>query len=167
MPSYPKLLPLLPVIVPIATAWVRGGEREALREGQPLNPGQLADARAVGIAAPERVRLLKVPAVPTLRHPVLRPLAWLTRRVFPDTAGITFRYGILIRNDCWGDRHLLVHELAHVAQYERLGGIAPFLRAYLRECLAEGYPFGPLEQEAIVVAANHQYGRHGEATDFP
>lgn len=166
MPSYPKLLQLLPIIVPIATSWVRGGEREALRDGQPLDPGQLADARAVGIAAPERVRLLKVAAVPMFRHPVLRPLAWLTRRAFPDTAGITFRYGILIRNDCWGDRRLLVHELAHVAQYERLGGIAPFLRAYLRECFAEGYPYGPLEQEAIVVAARHEYRPRGEAPDF-
>jgi hypothetical protein len=40
-----------------------------------------------------------------------------------------------------------------VAQYERLGGIRPFLSAYLRECISPGYPLGALEQEAIRVAA--------------
>ena len=42
----------------------------------------------------------------------------------------------------------MVHELAHTIQYERLGGIKPFLRAYLEECLSLGYPNGPLEQKA-------------------
>jgi hypothetical protein len=69
------------------------------------------------------------------------------------TAGLTLRYGILVRHDWWRDRRLVAHELAHVAQYERLGGIAPFLRVYLRECLIEGYPAGALEQEAIRCAS--------------
>ena len=43
---------------------------------------------------------------------------------------------------------LVVHELAHTAQYERLGGFKPFLKAYLEEWLTVGYPNGPLEQEA-------------------
>jgi hypothetical protein len=47
----------------------------------------------------------------------------------------------------------VAHELAHVVQYERFGGIAPFLRAYFRECLDPGYPLGPLEQEAAREAA--------------
>jgi hypothetical protein len=42
---------------------------------------------------------------------------------------------------------LLLHELAHVAQYERLG-MRRFLRQYLHECLTEGYPLGELEAEA-------------------
>jgi hypothetical protein len=62
---------------------------------------------------------------------------------------MSLRYGIFIRSDCWGDRQLVIHELAHTAQYERLGGIWPFLKLYLSECLVTpGYPFGPLEQEA-------------------
>jgi len=83
------------------------------------------------------------------------------RRFFAGTAGITLHYGILIREDCWGDRRLVVHELAHVAQYERLGGIGPFLRAYLRECLLEGYPNGALEREAIEVAARGAWMERG------
>ena len=46
-----------------------------------------------------------------------------------------------------------MHELAHVTQYDRLGGILPFLRKYLFECLTMGYESAPLELEAIAVAA--------------
>jgi hypothetical protein len=61
---------------------------------------------------------------------------------------LTLRHGIFIRADEWGDRRLVVHELAHTAQYERLGGFGPFLRQYLQECVTVGYPATPLEQEA-------------------
>ena len=45
-------------------------------------------------------------------------------------------------------RQLLAHELAHVAQYERLGGFREFLKQYLEECINPGYPLGDLELEA-------------------
>ncbi len=61
---------------------------------------------------------------------------------------MTLRYGIIICEEHWGDRRLLVHELAHVAQYERLGGFRGFLKRYLEECINPGYPLGDLEQEA-------------------
>ena len=44
---------------------------------------------------------------------------------------------------------LVAHECVHTGQYERMGGIKPFLKAYLRECIDPGYPNGPLEREAI------------------
>jgi len=53
---------------------------------------------------------------------------------------------------------LVVHELAHTWQYERLGGLRPFLKQYLYECLvAPGYPFGHLEQEAKSI--EEEFGR--------
>jgi hypothetical protein len=81
-------------------------------------------------------------------HSVLRAAAEQVGLISPQTIGLTLRYGIFIRSDCWGDRRLVVHELAHVAQYERFGGFRPFLEQYLQECIDPGYPFGPLEQEA-------------------
>jgi hypothetical protein len=42
----------------------------------------------------------------------------------------------------------VIHELAHVAQYERLGGFREFLKQYLEECINPGYPLGDLELEA-------------------
>jgi len=54
-----------------------------------------------------------------------------------------------LQSDSWGERRLVVHELAHAAQYERLGGFQAFLEQYLSECITlPGYPFGPLEREA-------------------
>jgi hypothetical protein len=48
---------------------------------------------------------------------------------------------------------LIAHELVHAAQYERLGGILPFLRQYLVECLTIGYANAPMELEAAEMAA--------------
>jgi hypothetical protein len=61
---------------------------------------------------------------------------------------MTLRYGIFIQAQHWGERRLLLHELAHVAQYERFGGFRGFLYQYLRECINPGYPLGDLELEA-------------------
>jgi hypothetical protein len=66
-------------------------------------------------------------------------------------AGLTLGYGIYLTYGSWDDRPTLVHECVHVGQYERLGGIRPFLSVYLRECIDPGYPFGRLEQEAILI----------------
>lgn len=139
---------LLVVIVPIASAWIRRQERLILARGVPLDAQQLAAARVVGISAPERVRLLKVPFVPMPRQPLVRRFGLALRLLSTSTIGLTARYGIFIREDHWDDLTLIAHELTHTAQYERLGGITEFLRNYLRECLVAGYPFGPLEREA-------------------
>ncbi len=61
---------------------------------------------------------------------------------------MTLRYGVFIQTGHWGDRRLLIHELAHVAQYERFGGFRSFLYQYLQECINPGYPLGDLESEA-------------------
>jgi hypothetical protein len=70
--------------------------------------------------------------------------------------GLTVRYGIFVRADCRQDRDLLLHELVHTAQYERLGGIVSFLRKYLFECATAGYRTAPMEQEAISIAQRIQ-----------
>jgi predicted SprT family Zn-dependent metalloprotease len=49
---------------------------------------------------------------------------------------------------------LIAHELVHVRQYERVGGIEPFLKEYVKEVVfPPEYPNGPLEQEAILLTA--------------
>jgi hypothetical protein len=89
-----------------------------------------------------------VEEIPLPENPALRSAAEATGLISPLTIGLTLRYGIFIQADSWGERRLLVHELAHVAQYERLGGFRPFLQRYLMECITIGYPEAPLEQEA-------------------
>ena len=84
--------------------------------------------------------------------PQLRAAAETIHFLSPETRGLTLQYGILLRWDCWRERPLIAHELVHAAQYERLGGILPFLRQYLVECLTIGYANAPMELEAAEVA---------------
>jgi hypothetical protein len=102
-------------------------------------------------------------ATPVCNRPIAKALTLKTAAaaiqfLTPATRGLALRYGIFVRSDCWGDRALVAHELAHTAQYERLGGIQAFLRQYLTECLTVGYPEGPMEQEAIAAVSRLQSG---------
>lgn len=140
----------IPFFLPLAVRWASQQERRILLAGVPLAEPHFSDACAMGVARPEKVRLLKVDRVPLPVGALLRSAAMLTGLISPDTAGMALRYGIFIRTDCWTDRRIVAHECVHTAQYERFGGIAEFLRPYLRECLEVGYPSGPLEREAIL-----------------
>jgi hypothetical protein len=140
-------------LLPRAATWAAEQEGLILQLGVPLTEAQLADARQVGVIHPERVRLLQVKQIPRPDHQELAAIAAMTNLISPLTAGMTLRYGIFIRTDCWGQRPLVAHELVHTSQYERLGGFEAFLRPYLLECLTSpGYPYGPMEQEAIVTS---------------
>ena len=44
------------------------------------------------------------------------------------------------------------HELVHTMQCEKFGGLYPFLKKYLWECIEIGYPETPLEAEAVRIA---------------
>jgi hypothetical protein len=136
-------------LLPLACGWAEEQEAHILKLGLGLTAEQIADAKLIGVGHPDRVRLLSVDQVPVPEHPALRAAAEATSLISPLTAGLTLRYGIFIRSDCWGQRRLVVHELAHTVQYERLGGFRPFLERYLWECLTIGYPAAPLEQEAV------------------
>ena len=143
---------LLPVMLPVGCAWIARQERRILAEGVPLSPTQLADARALGVVEPERVRLLCLPRIPLPRHRFVRWLGARTGTLSTETVGLSARYGIFLRMPFHHDRRLLAHELTHTRQYERLGGIRPFLRRYLHECLTVGYYEAPMEWEAIEAA---------------
>ncbi len=136
----------------LAAEWAQKQEELILRNGAPLSPAQAEDAREAGVREPERVRVLLVDEIPAPPDS-LRRFASDEMVFFPQApSGLTLNYGVFIRRDCWDDRHLLAHELAHTSQYERLGGIVPFLRDYLSECATYGYHNAPLEQEAEEIA---------------
>ena len=141
------------MLLPLAVTWATEQEQKILRDGVPLSEKEVDDARSVGVREPERIRLLQVKTIPRPSQPQLKAACDTIDFLTPATRGLTLGCGIFIRSNCWGDRLLVVHELAHVAQYERLGGILPFLRKYLFECLTMGYAASPLELEAIAVTA--------------
>jgi hypothetical protein len=139
-------------LLPLASEWAAEEEQRVLHEGVPLSEQEMSDAKAIGVRRPERIRLLRVEAVPRPIDPQLRAAAETIHFLSPETRGLTLQYGILLRWDCWRERPLVAHELVHAAQYERLGGILPFLRQYLVECLTIGYANAPMELEAAEVA---------------
>jgi hypothetical protein len=151
--SQESLLSQFEILVPLAAAWATEQEQEVLRDGVSLSAEKIGDARSIGVQEPDRVRLLRVETIPRPTQPQLRAACDTIDFLTPATRGLTLGHGIFIRSDCWRDRLLIVHELVHVAQYQRLGGILPFLRRYLYECLTVGYAAAPLEQEAVAVAA--------------
>ena len=62
-------------LLPLAAQWAADQERRVLCEGVPLSKIELADAKAIGVRNPERVRLLRVDAVPVPVHPMLKAAA--------------------------------------------------------------------------------------------
>ncbi len=133
--------------LPVACVWAARHESTILRRGVALSAVQADKARQIGVVHPDRVRLLAVDVIPP-KNRLLRTIGSRLGFVSSQTIGMTLRYGIFIQRDHWGDRRLLIHELAHVAQYERFGGFRSFLFQYLQEYINPGYPLGELELEA-------------------
>ncbi len=140
-------------LLPLAVAWAEQQENYILQNGVQLTTSQLTDAKLVQVASPEKVRLLKVDQIPLPNELSLRNGAQMLGLITANTIGLTLRYGVFIRKDFWNSRKIVVHELVHVAQYERLGGIGNFLQKYLQECITMGYPQAPMEQEAITLSS--------------
>ena len=138
-------------LAPVVTQWAQKEEARILSEGRALTPAEVRDAEAAGVLQPNAVRVVTGASI---LWPVSKQLLWLAWRVglTPGTTiGVTLGHGIFLRDDYANSRGLLVHELAHVAQYEKLGGLRAFLRRYLFECLTVGYAAAPLEIEARAV----------------
>ena len=139
-------------VLPLASEWAEAKEKVVLKNGDPLSNSQIEDAIRVGVIHPERVRVLRVPQIPFPKHPVLKAAAETTQLITSSTVGLTVRYGIFIHSDFSDDRCLIVHELVHTSQYEKLGGFLPFIRKYLLQLINIGYPEAPMEQEAVKMA---------------
>ena len=154
---------LLKPVCWVVLAWARQRERAITREGAPLTDFQRELAHMAGVARADAVCISLADQIPVPLPALLRRIATRIGLISPHLAGMTLGHGIALRSDCRHDARLLIHELTHVAQVERLGGIAPFMRAYVRECVWPGYPRGPLEREAR--AAESQFGEvDGRAT---
>jgi len=138
----------LEALVPTAVNWISEQEQWILREGTALTPQESDDARAAGVVYPDRVRVLRVSRVPSIGGPVLSRVAEKIGLSAGDAAGMAMQYGIFLRKDLQATRWVLAHELTHTAQYERLGGITPFLRSYVLDVLAHGYREARMEAEA-------------------
>lgn len=128
-----------------ATAWAKAQCDAALESGLPLGADGIKIAHQVGVKAPERVRIQWVTRLPAPTDPVFQPLLEATQ--IADMAGLTLGYAIFLVKE-HTDAKLIAHELRHVHQYERLGGIDGFMPIYLAQVAEVGYFNAPLEQDA-------------------
>ncbi len=135
-------------LFPKVIAWAKEQEESILQNGTPLNEDQKIDAYLVGVQHIDKVRLLEVKEIPSPDDDELKKVGAAVGLLSGAAIGVTFQYGIYIKEGYLKDRSLIVHELVHTMQHERLGGITHFLKAYLLECIAVGYPNGELELEA-------------------
>src|SRR3954469_11306016 len=108
-----------------ACEWTVAQEEFALEHGIPLTGRGLDDARLAGVQDCDRVRVLVVDRIPLPDFPDLAAAAKSSGIITHDTKCVGFGYAVIIRADAWGDRELLVHNLVHVAQCERSGGLQP------------------------------------------
>jgi len=140
-------------LLPLACQWARTQEELILTQGHPLSAGQTADAFEAGVKNCERIRLLIVDRIPIPDDPELAEISIRTQILTPASRAWGIGYGIMVRADSWGDRELLFHNLVHVAQCERVGGVERWVGQYLAERLTCGvFTLGRFEHEARTLA---------------
>ncbi len=136
------------LIVQLMINWSNQWQWHILRHGTPLDGESLLDANCIGIAAPDKVRVLEVPNIPLPSQQLLHSTLVKSGVFGLDACGLTLEYGIFLKTGGLPLNYWLTHELVHVAQYERMGGLAGCLPQYLRQCLTDGYEQSALEQDA-------------------
>ena len=136
-------------LTPLALDWARDQEEFILRLGAPLGPRQLADAERVGVQDPTRVRVLPVDRIPAPGNAELAEAALQAQIITEASPAVTIGHGIMMRADRWHDRELMLHQLVHVAQCERAGGLDCFVAQYLSDrSTCADFSVGSLEDEA-------------------
>ena len=136
-------------LLPLAYQWAKTQEEFVLAHGIPLSPQQLADARLAGVRDCERIRVLVVDRIPLPESGELAEAAQRTHIITGETRCVGLGHAILIRGEAWGDRELLVHNLVHIAQCERSGGLEQWVQTYLLDRqTSASFTLGSLEEEA-------------------
>ena len=133
----------------IAHHWAKTQEEFVLKHGSRLSNRLMADAHLAGVKNPSRVKMLVVDRMPLPDDPQLAEISRRVGIITEETRCMGFGYALIIRVDAWNDRELILHNLVHIAQCERAGGLEPWCREYLgnRNSCAK-FTIGSLEEEA-------------------
>src|SRR5947209_10859565 len=151
-------------LLPLAYHWVKEQEEFVLAHGYPLGARRAHDANLVGVRDCARVRVLVVDRIPLPENPELAEASKRIGIITEDTRCAGFGHALIIRVDAWNDRELILHNLVHMAQCERCGGLAQWVRQYLRDrANCPNFTIGSLEEEARRIAheicCDHEIGR--------
>jgi hypothetical protein len=140
-------------LLPLAYHWAKAQEDFVLARGNPLGPRHTRDANLVGVQDCAGVRVLVVDRIPSPENPDLAEAARRIGIITEDTRGMGFGHALIIRVDAWNDRELILHNLVHIAQCERSGGLEQWVRQYLGDRTnCPNFTIGSLEEEARRIA---------------
>ncbi len=129
-------------------------EQKILAEGRPLTVAEKELARRAQVKDVGRVRLLVRDSVPVPESETLRrhldEIGIL--KLIRTARGTAKGYGVILTPAGLRRPTDLAHELIHVRQYERLGGIAALMKIHIPDLVASGYRRSELEDEAYRLA---------------
>lgn len=138
-----------------AVDWAELRSKDIHRAGRPLTAAETAMARKVGVREPERIRIMEVDVIPLPDIDAWKATLQQSGMAADGVLGLTLGHGVYLKKRAKVD--VRAHEFRHVAQYECLGGIRPFMFCYLKELLHFGYGKGPLEHDAELAAKQQSH----------
>ena len=120
-----------------------------LKHGSRLTDRHMADAHLAGVQNPGHVRMLVVDRISLPNDSQLAEISKRFGIVTDDTRCMGFGYALIVRVDAWNDRELILHNLVHIAQCERAGGLEHWCHEYLGDRNScPKFTIGSLEEEA-------------------
>lgn len=151
------LLALVSQLIGQYIDWAADIENSGRQQGIALSTAQQVIAREVGVAAPEQVRLIYLPAVPfPLDNPGLKLLGESLGFIGPGIVNNAqvFGYAIYVRDGFVLNTPKLAHELVHVRQIEQ-SSFQSITLWHLWDLVWYGYEHSRIETEAFL--ANKKY----------
>ncbi|MGS0892017.1 hypothetical protein ACVBGC_05565 [Burkholderia stagnalis] len=137
----------LPYALPDTVAWAEAQAVRGPARGRPPTPAQADDARTVGVARPERSRVVTGARLPFPDTPALAAIARDAGLPPPGMIGLTLGHARFVPRG-HDTRRLPTHEFRHGRQYEAAGSVGAFVARYPREIAAVGDDAAPLEVDA-------------------
>ena len=141
----------LEILAPLTLEWFEQIESQYLHKGRTLTLEEQQMARSIGVASPEKVRVIVLKHFP---HPANTTLKLYTRNYgmgASSEAGRTMGNVIMLKAKRQDERELLAYELVHIAQQEKLGRQA-YVRRFITEYELVGRDRSPLELDAHKIA---------------
>jgi hypothetical protein len=140
-------------LLPLAYQWAKQLEEFVLAQGHPLGSTHAWDAHLAGVQDCARIRVLVVDRIPRPENPKLAEASRRLRIITKDTRCVAIGHALIVRGDAWNDRELILHNLVHIAQCERSGGLEQWCQLYLSNRITcANFTVGSLEEEARRIA---------------
>jgi len=139
------------LLTPLTLDWFKEVELRFLKKGRLLTEKEISMAKSVGVKHPENVRVIILTDFPSPQNKTLRTETKGYGLGNSAEGGRTMGYVIMLKARFKDDRWTLAHELAHVAQQEKMG-VKAFVRRFIAEHELMGNRRAPLELDANAVA---------------